>query len=237
MASTITPRKALDFAKVFVKNMPVDRDPPRLRIMDSAAKMVWMAAPWPWTIGILTVTAIANDAQDVVMGTIPADFLHIQHAALVNKDTIADLTPVGILPVLTDIKGMPQKIAFVSANTVRLYPMPSGYAATELPKLWVFYKKQHTEITVSNESTAGTLVMADEWYPVYEAFVLYYVYLYADDPRAGGAQMSSRGIVQYSGMLGTAMGLLNEYKLASKVGLVDSFGRTITSSLSLAAGR
>lgn len=186
MASTITPRKALDAAQEFVQGLPVDKDAIRLRIMDDAAKIIWMAAPWRWSVGVMTLTQLADDTDEVtISGGVPSDFLRLLWAGLISADQPQDLIIVPALPDGVPFKGQVKRITAttVSANTFRFFPVNTGFATQ--PYLATAYKKKHTEITAANEASAS-LVMDDEYYPVYEAFVLYYVFLYAEDPRAEG---------------------------------------------------
>lgn len=187
MASTITPRIALNAALEMIQGLPIDGNNIRLRVMDDAAKIIWMAAPWRWSVGVLVLTQISNDTDEVtISGNVPADFLKLVWAGLLSADQPQDLIIVPALPDAGVFKGQPKRITAttVTANTFRLFPIPTGY--TSAPYLAAVYKKKHTEITAANESTSEALVMDDEYYYVYQAFVLYYAFLYAEDPRASG---------------------------------------------------
>ena len=183
MASTIAPIRAINYAAEYIQQLPVTRDAIRVRIMDDAAKLIWQAQPWRWTVGALTPTALTNDVDEITITGFPSDFQKILWAGLMTPDNVQDLVVVPNLPDDSTYKGQPKRIAPVSGSTVRIYPIPAGYSSP-LPLLVGTYKKKHTEITAANESTASTLVMDDEWYFVYNAWVLYFAMVYAEDPRA-----------------------------------------------------
>lgn len=183
MAATIAPIRAINYAAEFVQQLPVTRENIRLRIMDDAAKLIWMAAPFRWTVGALTPTSIVNDVDEVtISGSIPADFLKILWAGLMSPTEVQDLVVVPNLPDGGNFKGQPKRVTFVSGSIIRLFPTPTAY--NPVPLFVATYKKKHTEITAANEDDADTLVMDDEWYFVYEAWVLYWAFVYAEDPRA-----------------------------------------------------
>ena len=197
MASTLLPISALNYAKEFIQHLPLDRAAISYRILDDAAKIMWVASTWRWSVGLLPLTAIVNDTDEITIGGggVPADFLRVVWAGLVAAERTQDLTPVAIIPDAGEFKGQIRNITSTttSSNVFRFYPIPTGY--NPLPKLAVVYKKKHTEITSLNAGTAGTLVFDDEWFPVYQAFVLYYAFLYAEDPRATGQFTTAMGLL------------------------------------------
>lgn len=203
MASTIPPVRAFDFCKRNIKNMPLEQI--QVRLLDSVSKMIWMAAPWRWTVAtISTSIAILANTQDYTLAP-PADFLYLIHSYITDGASITrPLKIAPSLPASTTLKGEPTLIAYMGSNTFRISPNPGTLTSTTVPtpptkNIISYYKKTSPTITASNQMTAGTLVMDDEWFWVYEAGVLWISYLYADDARAGSGQIDGQGRMSYSG--------------------------------------
>lgn len=201
MASTYAPSDAFDYAKVLVKNMPLDDV--KVDILDAAAKMLWHAAPWRWTVAAFPSITLANNTQDYTVA-IPADFLYLQDAYLTNED---DDTPRHLVIVPTRAaggkKGQPSEVSVTGSagtnGTARFYPTIGTIKTGDTLKMLGRYKKICPNITNANVSTAGVHVFDDDWFWVYQSCVVYFAYRYADDQRAGGATYSSDGRWQFTG--------------------------------------
>ena len=206
MASTFTPSQAFDYAKRFIKNMPLDQV--MIQVCDDVNKYMWMAAPWRWTIGAFPNIPLLNNTQDYTV-TLPADFLYLETSYATDQTggvpkifyIESQLAPGGKL-------GTPSRLAVVSgtpgtSGTVRFFPQPG---ANSIPASWTaisYYKKMAPVLTPANMNTAGVLVFDDEWFHVYVSGVLYFAYLFGDDQRAGGAQIDpSSNKVTFSGQRG-----------------------------------
>lgn len=206
MAATLAPQDALDFAKEFVKSMPFERV--WEKVAQDASSMIWTAAPWRWSVGTLVNTTLAAATQDFTI-TKPNDFLRLERCYVTDTVTSREVKPVSAIPATAILTGFPNYIAYVSGTTVRfdtLYQPLSGSGGTNYLIAW--YHKSAPIINNSNLTTAGVLVMDDDWYWVYRAYVLYFAYLYADDQRAGGARVSlsdGKRQIEYSGQLATCM--------------------------------
>lgn len=222
--ATIAPSTALTYAKRFVKNGRVDDSSIAVRILDDANKMLWMVAPWSWSIGALDPVTLADGVQDYTVSD-PGDFLRIQWAARSDSDTLYNIGVVPALPVLAAHKGQVKKIAHVSTSggnvTVRTWP-----TANSTDKVLLLYKKTSTAVTAGNKDTTTTLVFPDEFYPLYQEMVLYKAWQFFGDPRAGGAQSNGQQNA-FSGQLGLVMALVREY-LAGEPHLMDALGIDMT---------
>lgn len=222
--ATLTPSTALSYAKRFVKNGRVDDATTGVRILDDANKMLWMIAPWSWTLGALDPVTFVDGTQDYAVVD-PGDFLRIQWAARSNNDRLEQIGVVPALPVLAGHKGPPKKVSHVSTGggnvNVRFWPVPNS-----TDKSLLLYKKVTTEVTSGNQGTPGTLLFPDEFYPLYQELVLYKAWQFFGDPRAGGAQSNGQQNV-YSGQLGWVMALVREY-LAGEPHLMDALGLDLT---------
>ena len=205
-----SPQQSVDAVKKFIKYLPFDTDPPKLRTVNDAQGLIWSFAPWRWTVGVTAATDIVNDSATVAVAAM-SDFDRIVAAYLqLATGDMVELIPVAVLPTQTELKGPPRKIAATSDTSIILQPPPTGYLPA--PKLVVTFKKKPTEITAANVATAGITGIPDAWFYVFTAAVLYYAYLYADDPRAGGAVAVAGGAIQYSGQLGVVMAALAEMR-------------------------
>ena len=202
MAATKKPIDAFDFAKDYLKSMPLEKV--QAAILDDVNKMMWMAAPWRWTIGVCSPVTLASNQADFALVSPPTDFLYIVRAYIWDGETAIELTPESSLPSDITTKGQPNKIAYIAGTTpkFRLHPVMGSLNANKTYKLIVWYKKTSPTITKSNMNTAGTLVMDDEWYFVYRAGVTWLAYLFGDDDRSGSATALSNGQNQFSGMRG-----------------------------------
>lgn len=203
MASTYRPVDAFDMSKVFIKLMPLERS--RQIILDSALKMLWMSAPWRWSLGAFPTVTLAASATDYAV-TDPADFLYIQpgsaYVSAGETDVARDIEVVAAIPAQVKIVGaQPSLVTHPSANVVRIFPKPSA-TVTSGTQLISLYKKICPVLSESNIYTAGVQVFDDEWFWVYVSIVLYQAYLYADDSRAGAAQFTEGGGRVYTGQRG-----------------------------------
>lgn len=205
MASTLTSSAAFDYCKVMVKGMPLQDI--QYTIADDACKMIWGAAPWRWTVAPFAtpVTLVAN-TQDYNI-TLPADFLYMQDAYLTNSQgdvrTNLDIVATSItggspgIPVEISITGTPG-----GAGVLRTYPKIGNIKSGDTYQIICTYKKQSPTIASGNFASAGSLVMDDTWFWVFKSGMLYYAYLYADDPRAGEAVIDDRGSYKFTGQRG-----------------------------------
>jgi len=209
LAATFAPSTASLYASRMVKRMPLT-DPTvgvQIDVLQSASSMIWMAAPWRWTIGVFPITsAVAAGASTVSLSGSVTDFLLLEKVNLNNDTQLQELTIVNILPASPTQVQMPNFCAYVASGPLLQFEskMPTDI---DDYKAYVWYKKQAPVITTSNYATAGTLVMDDDYFWIYEECVLYWAYKFADDPRAGGAQveMTPNGPkVTYSGQRAVA---------------------------------
>lgn len=199
MAATYPPSAALLYAKSFIKLMPVDSDVNiAYNILDYASAVMWMAAPFRWTVGYVGSITVGGPATDYTL-TDPTDFLYIEGAYIAKGNSNNYLTPVSFLTNEAVTPGTPTLISHPATNTYRVSPAPTtGYNSP----MFVYYKKQRPKITAANYTTPGVQVFDDEWFWVFQEGVLWQAYQYADDARAGGATVDQDGKMQYTGQLG-----------------------------------
>lgn len=190
MAATYRPFDALDYAQIFIKNMPLQRL--QARILDDANKYLWMAAPWRWTVSSFPSTiTLVNGQQDYTLA-LPTNYLKPIYAYISDGTTTKmDLDISPSLPVDVVQKGTPTRICNVAGTTTwRFYPIPIVSGTKEVI---IEYKKKSPIITNQTSYTEGFLEMDDEWFWVYEQAVLWKAYWYADDSRGGKTQFDNSG--------------------------------------------
>lgn len=223
--ATLAPNVALLYAKAFTKASRLDQADVAAQLLDDAGKMLWMAAPWSWTLGAAEEITVVAGTQDYTL-TVPAeaDFLRAEFARRHDGNRSEDLAVEAALPADADFSQAPTKFAmFTSGGSVvaRLWPTPpAGITSTVLAT----YKKKSPQVTEENRGNVGVLTFPDEFWPVYQELVLFKAYQYLQDGRAGGAQVNNQGSVVYTGQLAIAMAALEAYK-RGEPRLMDSFGR------------
>lgn len=207
MAATLTPQDALDYAKEWIKSMPFERV--WEKVSQDASSMIWTAAPWRWSISTLPNTALTSGVQDYTI-SVPGDFLKLERCFVTDTVTTREVKPVSTIPASAILTSYPNYVARIKGtSTLRfdsLFQPLSGQAVTNYLVAW--YRVTAPIINNGNLTSAGVLVMDDDWYWVYRACVLYFAYLYADDARAGGARVTvteGKRQLDYSGQLGVAM--------------------------------
>jgi len=197
MASTKAPIEAFDFVKRFVKQMPLETV--QAELLDSVNKILWMAAPWRWTVGTISPITLASDTQDYTIASPPSDFLYLLHAYI--SDGASAPRPLHIEPALpadVGVRGNPSAVT-VTGSTLRVTPKPGTLPTSPLQKVFLYYKKTAPVIQNSNANTVGVQVFDDEWFWVYAHGVLWEAYMYADDQRAGSAQVDAQGRMGFTG--------------------------------------
>ena len=196
MAATRIPYDAYDYAKRFLKQMPLEQVGPE--VLDEVNKRIWLAAPWRWTIGALNpITPLANTVDYPL--TPPADFLYIYDATYSNNTKVVrHLEPVAEINPTVNQVGQISKIAYAGSNTFRVFPRPAT-VETPTPSILMRYKKAAPRITNQTQNTPGFLQMDDDWFWVFQQGVIWLSYLWGDDARAGSVTIDSSGRAQYSG--------------------------------------
>src|SRR4051812_39773357 len=119
----MTPQEALNYAMRFVGNMPLTDTSLITRIMDDASKMLWMRAPWRWSLAYMSVVSLVNDTQDVAT-TVASDLLYIESCVARLGDEQWDIKPAAVLPVDTNKKGKPSQVTPIFTGTpgLRFWP-------------------------------------------------------------------------------------------------------------------
>lgn len=218
---------ALTFAKTMVKKMPLDDTTVSYQILDYVNSIMWMAAPWRWTLGMMVQIPLVAGQTDYEITT-PADFAYLETAYVTDGKTENWLHVDPLLPIATN-SGIATKVAYVAGDqdsippdpdVLRIHPKPpTGYT----PQLVALYKKIPTKLTAANAPTAGATGIPDQWFWVYQLGVLWLAYHYADDvQRAGLATVTAQGQIQYTGFLGAFQSGLDDMRKSEKLPILPT---------------
>lgn len=218
MSTTFQVQTALDFAKQMIKDMPFERV--WTQVAQDSSNYIWNAAPWRWTIGSLAPITLTANAQEFTVATPPSDFLRLEKCYEADGTTLNPIKPVSTIPGTANLTRPPNYVCISAITdstptTIRFESLYPTIPAGRTPKFWAWYKKTAPILTDALD-TPGALIMDDDYYQVFTEWVLYYAYRYADDQRAGAAQVSvspegARQIV-YTGQLGVARAALEELR-------------------------
>lgn len=208
--ATTTAKTAWDNALRYAKNYGPNADH-RFLAMNAANQRFHLAAPWRWSLGSLSETNLADNTQDYTITSPPTDYLFLHQVQKWSGGQM--LTPmqvVGTLPATTNVAASPTRVTVFNDGALkyRVWPKPTGQG-TNPSVLIGEYKRSTTLITSGNESTASILLFPDDYYYIYELFVLHYVLKYSHDQRAGMAQIGPSGVA-YTGVLAEAIAAVAE---------------------------
>lgn len=196
------PQDALNYAKRMCGNMPVDDVNLNPRVLDDASRMLWMVAPWRWTIQPLEVITLSNNAQDYALAS-HTDLLFLVQASLTDGVQRSELQVTANLPSTSVLTGKPTRVSFVpptSAGKLRTLPVPSQLIAP-IPSILAWYKQlaptinagnqlnQYNTITQTTGGGGSNVGFPDEFFWVYREAVLLYAYQFTHDARLGAVQV------------------------------------------------
>lgn len=219
MAATFQPASAFEYAKSFLKRMPLEDI--EVPILDEINKMIWMAAPWRWTQGSLPATTLTSNTQDYTIVT-PSDFLYVLSGYVSDGGNVyRNLNIDASLPPDVKVVGNISRIAHQTGNSFRTFPRTGTLPTSPVQQMILQYKKVAPHVTNKTQFTPGFLVMDDDWFWVYNAGVLWKSYLWGDDSRAGGVTVAANGTAQYTGQLGTFRDALRIMAEREKLPLVE----------------
>ena len=191
---------ALTFVGPFIKNIPLTAI--SVSMSDIINSITYTAYPWRWSLGSLSVEAVANGQQDYTINS--SDFWRLvrvrltktsdtpdTYRELIVKDHLApDLTKMSFLAMqYCSYDGALSKLRLERAMQV---------ASGETYTINGEYQKKPTKIT----ATSDAIHAPDHYFPVFVAGMKWLAYDFANDDRAGTAVLVKGGRVQYTGALG-----------------------------------
>lgn len=184
MAAARRPYEALVTCREMVKGMPLERPEIAVPMLKYISNMMWMAAPFRWSVGRLSDTVVVADTVAHTLTSTPSDLLYLLQAQIDDGESTWPLEVVPELPSTKTLAGTPKYVAFVPTATLRIQPPATQLSAGKTRTIRGFYKKVAPTINAITCHAAGQLQMDDEWFGVFEDGVLWRAYLYADDPRS-----------------------------------------------------
>lgn len=200
MAATKAPADAFFYVKSYLKSMPLESIGPEL--LDEVNKMMWMAAPWRWTLGSMPATTVTSNTQDYTIVT-PSNYLFLFDGYISDGDKVfRNLKIEPTLPSDVKVVGNVSRVASMGSNLFRTFPKTGTLPTSPIQQFIMRYKKISPVITNQTQFTAGFLEMDDEWFWVYSAGVMWKAYQWGDDSRAGAVTLGTNGAPQYTGQLG-----------------------------------
>lgn len=202
-----SPNDALTQTVGYVRQMTIDSTTKAL-CCDMTNNAIHSYYPWRWTLGALTPISLVDNTQDYsVANTDVYRFVRLRVTRTditPNKSNELNLTE-WLAPDL-QTKGTLESFRAIAWDPVgsklRLdvtASVPSGVTM----RIEGEYQKLPTKITSSSVGTA--LTQPDVYFNVFVEGLLYYLYKYADDQRAGGVQVMKGGQRQYTGQLAVFM--------------------------------
>lgn len=176
-------------------------------------------------IGTTTVSGLANSGGSGAPNILRPLKMRIARLDS-NPPEYRELAALGNLsPELSRTAGIDtmKAIGWFSSQNFFRFDVSPQVSIGNIIQLLGEYQILPAKITTANLSTP--FPFPDEYYNVLEAGLLWRVYQLLDDPRAGGAQMSKNGqiVEQYSGQMGTFMGMLKEMSRTEDLSAGDEF--------------
>lgn len=166
------------------------------------------------------VSLLAN-TQDYNV-SVPTDFLYLQSLQMYDGKNTRVIKPAAFLPTITGgIHSGQVNEAAVQSGKYRVLPVPGTFPSNAANQQLIgIYKKQAPKITSGNQSTAGVLVIPDDYFWVYIEGVVWKSMYWAQDSRAGDTKVQGNQ-VSYSGQLARFMDGLNQVRTIENLNETD----------------
>lgn len=201
----IVPDDCINHALAFVKTVPFTTTQKTV-----AANMTnntfWTYRPWGWTCASLTPISLVDGQQDYSVAD--ATFSRLVNCWITRTDlTPDDYVPLKVVshlpPALNNKVGWPNFRVISYEQTIsklRLEKAPEVGTGVTM-QIDGDYQKVPTQIT----NTASATVHPDRYFNQFFNGILYHLYLFSDDNRAGTVVANRHGEKSYSGQLGVWM--------------------------------
>lgn len=237
---TYDPQDALNQITPQLANVTLDATAKGI-CADDAHRILWNYAPWRWERKILPNIAVVDGQQDYTGGSVPSDFMGLLQAELV----ITSETPnwVGEMEIKSFVHLDPKvKVPLTSVRDIcflqELNSQAGGFRITN-PQVapgqtavvrGVYRKLPTTKYSSANLTTDFT-ELPDQYFYLYVEWLLWRIYRYIGDPRAGTATFQS-GRWAFTGQLAQATALTEQVLLTEDfpdtdvVHPAEAFGHT-----------
>lgn len=218
MATTILPIQAFVDGAAKVGKLPLEEI--QVGIANDIHQRIHTAGNWNWTLGEILVpaTPASDDAytQEYSLVSNLSDCSRFVNGRLITParglnneiraDTVRDLIPASFIP-LTGLKGLPTHFQYRPGTPDKIRFSTSF--SLEGTNFYGVYKKTVPVLTHKDLYFTTRMTIPDEWYYVFREGVLWKLYEYADDNRAGNVAIQGDR-VQYSGQCAVFMAALSE---------------------------
>jgi len=205
MSSVYTYQNAIDDARLFSRNVTVP-SATQIRLADIVNNEIWRFAPWRWAKGNLTAISLVDSTQDYTVSD--SDFSTLLKCKLRRTDTDPDeWQELDIVDYLSEELNVEvtfrghRSVAYIKTggnDRLRLeysVNLPSGVAV----QIEGEYKVEPTSIT----ALSAGLPFEDHYYQTAVNGLIYYIYRFDNDIRAGEMLVDKRsGERRYSGAWG-----------------------------------
>lgn len=209
---TYTAQNAVDLVSKYVKSIPLTDV--SLALCDQTNSIIHLAYPWRWTVKELTAISLVNDQQDYSISTV-TDFQRLLRLKLrrtdITPNEVRELKLVEYLSPELSQKGGLETIRRAAIyeygpkiRLERAVYLPTGVTI----QITGEYQFQPTKLT----SLGTALLPPDQYFSVFTEGLLWRVYKYADDDRAGSIQVVKNGGIVYTGQMGVFYALLQQMK-------------------------
>lgn len=201
--SAYTCQNAIDYAANFVKNQTRGSNVD-VTIADTVQSMMWIAFPWRWTLNSLTAITLTNGTQDY--SVTDTDFYRLIRCRIARTDISpnsyndVDITQ-WLPPELQLTGGSPvdfRGVCYEQAKSVIRLDKAAQITSPVVMQIQGEYQKVPTKITALSQNP----FMPDTYFDVYSQGVLWKMFEYMEDPRAGAVEVDPIGRKTYSGQLG-----------------------------------
>ena len=186
-------------------------------LADDAQRYLWNVTPWRWERKALSAFSLTDNTQEYT-AAVPSDFMGLLQAELlitsqtpnpvyqmdikkfVDRDTMQKVS----LPQVRDIAFLQELNSGAGGFRIVNPSVPSG---TTAQIRGVYRALPSVKYTSANLSTTFA-ELPDQYFYVYQEVLLWWIYKYVGDPRAGGATITSSGKIVYSGQMANAMAMV-----------------------------
>lgn len=226
--SAYTPNDAIALVKDYVKGIPVSTTD-SANLCDMVNSLIWNYYPWRWSIGNLTIS-LTDGTQDYT--SVPADYFRLIRARIARTDTspnqyneviirrslAKELVVQGGMYSIEAVSFEPQLNS--GAGGFRLSNAMS-IASGSTYELQGEYQVKPTKIGSGQMATA--FAFPDQYFPVFVYGIMWKLFVFSNDQRAGTVQMMRDGSRQYSGMIGMFYNTLQDMVGAEEFGAGDAY--------------
>ena len=225
-------RKPVDYLSSlsgFVRGRPIQEEEEiGLELLNLANDSFCSYKHWRWLTSSAPAMELTNSQEYSWVPAVKVLNIPIVYGVS-SQGRITHLVPLTSAPTVDSDGMFPSVFEYLPVNAqnkigIRVWPQPATGIKGKLVPL---VKHSHVKVTSANKNVANILPHPDEYDHIYVAFLLDFIYLFAQVGALSAIQMNAKGQFQTTGSLARA------YELADKIVetealLIDSKGRLKT---------